>query len=158
MDFLIDEAAMLDEDRLTDWLAVIAPDIFYWMPVRQTVARRSGAGFDASMSYFFETFAALKMRVERIMKFDNTHSEDPPSRTRRLITNVKLYETAQQHELAVEASLLVTRNRGDTPGFQLLAARRHDLVRRTPEGWRLSQRVILLDETVLATPNLGIFL
>jgi len=158
MDFLIDEAAMLDEDRLTDWLAGLTPDIFYWVPVRQTVNRRLGAGFDASMGYLYETYPSLKMRVERVTKFDNAHSEDPASRTRRFVTNAKLYETNLDGEFAVEASLLVTRNRGDANRVQLLSGRRHDLVRRTAAGWRLSQRIVLLDQTVQEFSNFGIFL
>src|ERR1700738_841246 len=148
-DFLTDEAALLDEDRLSEWFELLAPDIFYWVPVRQTVMRSSGTGFDAAMGYLYETLSSLKMRVERITKYDNAHSEDPASRTRRFVTNPRVYETASGDEYFIQTNLLVTRNRGDANRFQLLSGKREDLVRRTPEGWRLSQRLVLLDQAVL---------
>jgi 3-phenylpropionate/cinnamic acid dioxygenase small subunit len=157
-DFLIDEAALLEEQRLNDWLDLLTPDIFYWMPTRQTVMRKAGSGFDDTMGFFFETMASLKMRVSRITDFDNAHSEDPPSRTRRLVSNLKLFETNVVEEFAAETNLLLLRTRGDSPQPQLVSARRLDLILRTPAGPKLSQRLILVDQTVLGTPNLGVFL
>jgi 3-phenylpropionate/cinnamic acid dioxygenase small subunit len=157
-DFLADEAALLDEDRFADWMKIIASDMFYWIPVRQTVHRRSGMGFDSAMAYLYETHASLKMRVARMIEFENAHSEDPPSRTRRFITNVRIYETEKASETAVDVSLLVTRSRGDSNKFQLLSGKRQDLLRKTANGWQLFQRVVLLDQSVLETPNFGIFL
>ncbi|MDQ1695779.1 MAG: hypothetical protein QOJ03_1132, partial [Frankiaceae bacterium] len=39
VEFLEDEAALLDHARLLDWLAVLAPDLVYRMPVRVTRMR-----------------------------------------------------------------------------------------------------------------------
>lgn len=158
VDFLTDEAALLDEDKLEEWFGLLAPDIFYWVPVRQTVMRSSGAGFDAAMGYLYETLPSLKMRVERVIKYDNAHSEDPASRTRRFVTNPRVYETTSGDEYFIQANLLVTRNRADANRLQLLSGTRADLVRRTPAGWRLSQRIVLLDQAVLEFANFGIFL
>ena len=55
-DFLTDEAAMLDEDRLGDWLAILTQDVFHWVRVRQNVNRRLGWGFDAAMRYLYKTY------------------------------------------------------------------------------------------------------
>jgi len=41
-DFLIDEAALLDDDRHLEWLDCLTEDIVYKMPVRKTVYRRDG--------------------------------------------------------------------------------------------------------------------
>jgi hypothetical protein len=49
--FLSDEAALLDADRLEDWLALLAEDISYLMPVRVTRLRNQGTGFSAEMRY-----------------------------------------------------------------------------------------------------------
>jgi len=35
--FLYEEAALLDARRYRDWLALIADDVHYWMPIRRTV-------------------------------------------------------------------------------------------------------------------------
>jgi hypothetical protein len=32
VDFLVDEAALLDDDRYTEWLALLAPDVEYRIP------------------------------------------------------------------------------------------------------------------------------
>jgi 3-phenylpropionate/cinnamic acid dioxygenase small subunit len=110
------------------------------------------------MGYLYETLPSLKMRMERVTKYDNAHSEDPASRSRRFVTNPRVHETASGEEYFIQANLLVTRNRGDANRFQLLSGTREDLVRRTPDGWRLSQRIVLLDQAVLEFANFGIFL
>jgi Ring hydroxylating beta subunit len=44
-DFLYHEADLLDERRYEDWLALVAEDVRYWMPMRpQCQSRRSRAG------------------------------------------------------------------------------------------------------------------
>jgi hypothetical protein len=40
----------------------------------------------------------------------------------------------------------------------VISGERHDIVRRTPDGWRLARRRILLDHTILGTSNLAVFL
>jgi hypothetical protein len=40
----------------------------------------------------------------------------------------------------------------------VLSAGREDLLRRSADGWRLARRTILVDDSVLRTQNLAIFL
>jgi hypothetical protein len=40
----------------------------------------------------------------------------------------------------------------------VMSAERRDLVRRTPDGWRLARRLVLLDHTILGTSNLAVFI
>ena len=60
------------------------------MPVRVTTAR--GAGFDslADMGHFDENMYALRKRVQRLAT-DHAWTEDPPSRTRHFVTNVRTF-------------------------------------------------------------------
>jgi hypothetical protein len=44
------------------------------------------------------------------------------------------------------------------PHFDLIPCRRNDRLRLTTGGLRLLAREVVLTETVLATPNLGVFL
>lgn len=157
MDFLIEESLLLDADRLEDWLEVLSPDIFYWMPVRTTLTRASGEGFDPNMAFLYETFESLKMRAMRNAKSPSAYSEDPASRTRRFVSNLILYATPDADEFAADVNLMFIRNRGDEIKLDQISARREDLVRRTPDGWRISQRVVLVDQVVIDTPNLGVF-
>lgn len=158
MDFLIEEAQLLDSDRQEEWLDMLSPEIFYWMPVRASLLRRDGAGFDPNMAFMFETFASLKMRVARNANSPSAYAEDPVSRTRHLVSNLMLHATNDPDEFAADTNLLLIRNRGDEANLEQISARREDLVRRTADGWRLTQRIVLVDQAVLGTPNLAIFL
>jgi 3-phenylpropionate/cinnamic acid dioxygenase small subunit len=61
-------------------------------------------------------------------------------------------------ELRVESSLLLFRSRGDTREADLVSAGRIDTLRLTGDGYRLARREIVVDESVLRTQNLAIFL
>ena len=154
--FLVEEAALLDAADYAGWLELLCEDIRYLMPVRVTTAR--GAGFDslAGMGHFDEDMYALRKRVQRLAT-DHAWTEDPPSRTRHFVTNVRTFRDAPG-ELRVESALLLFRSRGDTREADLLSAGRTDLLRETADGLRLARREITVDESVLRTQNLAVFL
>ena len=154
--FLVEEAALLDAADYAGWLDLLCEDIRYLMPVRVTTAR--GAGFDslADMGHFDEDMYALRKRVQRLAT-DHAWTEDPPSRTRHFVTNVRTFRH-RTSELRVESSLLLFRSRGDTREPDLISAGRTDLLRETGDGLRLARREILVDESVLRTQNLAVFL
>jgi phthalate 3,4-dioxygenase subunit beta len=154
--FLVEEAALLDAADYTGWLDLLCADIRYLMPVRVTTAR--GAGFDslADMGHFDEDMYALRKRVQRLAT-DHAWTEDPPSRTRHFVTNVRTFPN-ESGELRVESALLLFRSRGDTREADLVSAGRTDLLRETAAGLRLARREICVDEAVLRTQNLAVFL
>ena len=154
--FLVEEAALLDAADYASWLNLLCEDIRYVMPVRVTTAR--GAGFDslADMGHFDENMYALRKRVQRLAT-DHAWTEDPPSRTRHFVTNVRTFRH-RTSELRVESSLLLFRSRGDTREPDLISAGRTDLLRETGDGLKLARREILVDESVLRTQNLAVFL
>jgi phthalate 3,4-dioxygenase subunit beta len=154
--FLVEEAALLDAADYAGWLNLLCEDIRYLMPVRVTTAR--GAGFDslADMGHFDEDMYSLRKRVQRLAT-DHAWTEDPPSRTRHFVTNVRTFRQ-QVAELRVESAVLLFRSRGDTREPALISAGRTDLLRETGEGLRLARREIKVDESVLRTQNLAVFL
>lgn len=154
--FLVEEAALLDAADYAGWLNLLCEDIRYLMPVRVTTAR--GAGFDslADMGHFDEDMYALRKRVQRLAT-DHAWTEDPPSRTRHFVTNVRTFRH-QATELQVESAVLLFRSRGDTREPSLISAGRTDLLRETGDGLRLARREIKVDESVLRTQNLAVFL
>jgi len=154
--FLVEEAALLDAANYGGWLELLCEDIRYVMPVRVTTAR--GAGFDslADMGHFDEDMYALRKRVQRLAT-DHAWAEDPPSRTRHFVTNVRTFRDAGD-DLRVESALLLFRSRGDTREADLISAGRTDLLRATADGLRLARREITVDESVLRTQNLAVFL
>jgi phthalate 3,4-dioxygenase beta subunit len=154
--FLVEEAALLDAADYAAWLNLLCEDIRYVMPVRVTTAR--GAGFDtlADMGHFDENLYALRKRVQRLAT-DHAWTEDPPSRTRHFVSNVRTFRNGGA-ELRAESSLLLFRSRGDTRSADLLSAGRTDILRRAGDGYRLARRQITVDESVLRTQNLAVFL
>jgi phthalate 3,4-dioxygenase subunit beta len=164
--FLVEEAALLDAADYAGWLGLLCDDIRYLMPVRVTTAR--GAGFDtlADMGHFDEDLYALRKRVQRLAT-DHAWTEDPPSRTRHFVTNVRTFRSSGFPgsaipnggvEFRVESAVLLFRSRGDTREADLVSAGRTDVLRETAAGLRLARREILVDEAVLRTQNLAVFL
>ena len=156
--FLVEEAALLDAADYAGWLGLLCEDIRYVMPVRVTTAR--GADFDslADMGHFDEDMYALRKRVQRLAT-DHAWTEDPPSRTRHFVTNVRTFSgEGEGDDLRVESALLLFRSRGDTREPSLISAGRTDTLRATSDGLRLARREITVDESVLRTQNLAVFL
>lgn len=156
--FLMGEAQLLDEHREREWLdSCCARDILYLMPVRETRERGAGDGFSGEMYYFEEDSGSLELRVRRL-ETEYAWAEDPPSRTRHFVTNIRVSAADAEDELAVRSNLLLYRSQGTELHQDLVSAERRDVLRRTEDGLRLARREILLDHTVLTTHNLSIFL
>jgi 3-phenylpropionate/cinnamic acid dioxygenase small subunit len=159
--FLVDEAYLLDAQHYETWLDTMTDDIRYVMPVRVTTAR--GAGFDSSpfpkpgMAHFDEDKYSLSQRVAR-MGTEHVWAEDPPSRLRHFITNVRTFECDDETHLFVESAKLLFRSRGDVNESALLSCGREDLLRWCNDRWKLARRNIITDESVLRMQNLAMFL
>lgn len=158
--FLVDEAYLLDAQRYEEWLDTLTDDVRYTMPVRVTTAR--GAGFDTSsfpkpgMAHFDEDKYSLTQRVARFAT-EHAWTEDPPSRLRHFITNVRTFAADDTH-LTVESAELLFRSRGDVNESALVSCGREDVLRRCGDRWKLARRTILADESVLRMQNLAVFL
>lgn len=159
LEFLYEEAGMLDDLRLQDWVATLAEDLIYTAPTRQT---RPLAKLEQSvvrtMQHYDDDYRSIRGRVMRLTETKSAWAEDPPSRTRRLVTNVRVSEAGRPGEYEVRSNLLVTRSRFNFDAFDLVSAERRDLLRVHGESFLLARREILLDQVVLGTPNLAIFL
>ncbi len=162
--FLVDEAYLLDAQQYETWLDTLTDDIRYVMPVRVTTAR--GAGFDTSpfpkpgMAHFDEDKYSLSQRVAR-MGTEHAWAEDPPSRLRHFITNVRTFafaDPADDTHLLVESAELLFRSRGDVNDSALVSCGREDLLRWCGDRWKLARRKIIVDESVLRMQNLAVFL
>jgi phthalate 3,4-dioxygenase beta subunit len=155
--WLVDEAWLLDAQAYAEWLELLTDDIHYLMPVRVTTAL--GAGYDTSpgMAHFDENKYSLSRRVARFLT-EHAWTEDPPSRLRHHLSNVRTFATALEDHLVVESATLLFRNRGDVREGSFVSAGREDLLRRTAEGWKLARRTILVDDSVMRMQNLAIFL
>ena len=104
-DFLYEEAALLDAWRLDDWLALLTDDAVYNVP---STDRPDGDSKD-TLFIIADDIRRIRARVTRLKKPD-AHAEYPPSRTRRMISNVRIVER-NGAALKVEASFIVHRFR-----------------------------------------------
>jgi biphenyl 2,3-dioxygenase beta subunit len=155
--FLYDEAALLDNHRYIDWLRLFADDATYFMPIRRTrVARELEQGFTkpGEMAFFNDTKPLLAARVAKLAT-GRSWSEDPPSRTRRFIANVRVVED-DGSELTVESNFLLYRMRLNSQEDKWIGSRR-DVLRRAGESFQIAARTIFLEETVLLSRNLSNF-
>lgn len=155
--WLIDEAYLLDDQRYEEWLATLAEDVRYVMPVTLTRAIGADLGAQPGMAHFDENKRSLSLRVARF-RTQYAWAEDPTSRLRHFVTNVRTCETDSAEQIFVESAVLLFRSRGDLSEPSLLSARRADVLRRADRGWLLRSRIIQVDESVLRTQNLAVFL
>jgi 3-phenylpropionate/cinnamic acid dioxygenase small subunit len=161
--FYYTEAELLDDGRFTDWLDLLADDLDYWMPTRTNRLRRQQAlsiSARGEAAFYDETKESLAWRIRR---FDSgmAWAEDPPSRTRHLVTNVVVHhvesDEATGSELAARSAFLVYRNRLEREE-NVFAGCRTDILRRSPDGGlKVARRVILLDQSVLQAKNISTF-
>src|SRR5260221_10016765 len=84
-EFLYHEAALLDEWRLDEWLALLTDDAKYRVPSNDA---RDGDPADTLFT-IADDIQRIRARVRRL-KDPHAHAEFPHSRTRRLITNVRM--------------------------------------------------------------------
>ena len=159
--FLVEEAHLLDTMQLERWLELLTEDVRYRMPVRVTTMRDHEGSVLGAMDHFDEDLHSLRKRVERFGT-DLAWTEDPPSRVRHLVTNVRTFavdDAERTAELDVESAVLLFRSRIDQRPPDLVSAGRSDRLRRRADGSLcLVERVVSVDEAVLRTQNLAIFL
>ncbi len=158
LEFLEDEATELDDNELMKWYARMAPDILYRMPVRSTRDRVDGSEFSTGMFHFDENALTLGIKVTRLALTQSAWAEKPPSRTRRFITNVRVYRRPEDDLFEVRSSVLLVRNRYQESNLELISYRRTDLLRRTEDGFQIAERMIYADQATIGTQNLAIFL
>ena len=108
------------------------------------------------MDHFDEDRYSLEKRLERL-EGDHAWTEDPPSRTRRFVTNVRV-SPVEGVEVEVRSYVLLYRSRGDDRAAEVLSVERTDRLRRDGESWQLVRRELVVDDAVLRTQNLALFL
>jgi p-cumate 2,3-dioxygenase subunit beta len=104
-EFLYEEAALLDAWRLREWVALLTDDATYEIPATDT------PDGDSRTSLFIvaDNIERIRSRVNQLLgKF--AWAENPPSRTRRLISNVRVL-AVEGDTIRVTANFVVYRMR-----------------------------------------------
>jgi len=83
-DFLVHEARLLDEAQFDEWLALFTEDAQYWVP-----SEPDQASPHDTVSLMYDDRRLLETRVRRLAS-PRIYSQEPRSRTSRIVTNVRL--------------------------------------------------------------------
>lgn len=158
VDHLYDEAALLDNLDLREWQKSFTQDILYQAPVQLTARKSERLPKKRQMMHLFENYFSMELRIHKVHDTAVCWAEEPRSRTRRLITNIRVWETEQSNEYAVVSYFLIPRNRFEAHDYQIISGERHDRFRLEEGKLMLARREIILDMSVLSMPNLAIFL
>lgn len=154
-EFLCYEAELLDARRFDDWLALLTDDIHYWMPIRRTTqAKEVHLEFTrpGGMAFFDDNKEILTTRVQRLA-VGRAWAEDPPSRTRHLITNLRV-EHVEGDEITVYCNFQLYRTRLNSEEDSWIG-RREDVLRRVDGELKLARRHIYLEQTVILSQNMS---
>src|SRR5215470_19450786 len=168
--FLYREARLLDERRFHEWLALFTDDVRYWMPGRSNrypmiskaivildPDRYSEEGLtrEDELAILDETKTTLGQRIARL-ETGMAWAEDPPSRTRHLLSNIEVEPGDMASEVKVFSNFLVYRNRAEMEQDFYIGARQ-DVLRHVDGAWKIARRKVILDQNVLLAKNVSIF-
>ena len=168
--FLYREARMLDDRKFHEWLETLTDDIRYWMPVRsnrypvnsKAISILDGSRYEENeiskegeLAIMDEDKDSLTRRVDRL-DTGMAWAEDPPSRTRHIVSNVELEPGPNESELKVYSNFIMYRTRGETE-VDFYVGCREDILRKEGGQWKVAYRKIVLDQTVLLAKNVSNF-
>lgn len=156
--FLYNEARLLDEGRLEQWLELFAPDSLYWLPISDV----DRAERDTSLIYDGDI-----RRRERVYRLTSTPlpSQNPPSRTAHLISNITVdkADTGADRVRVRSVQVVFELRTGDhtqrglgTQHF-FVGHCTHELVRIEGQWCIALKKLVLLNRDV-AVPNLTFML
>jgi len=140
-DFLYHEAALLDEWRLDEWLALLTDDAKYRVP-----SNDAPTGDPANTLFLIaDDIDRIRGRVARL-KDPHAHAEFPHSRTRRLVTNVRVVENPGDLEVFANFAVYRMRRGGQESVF---VGRYRYILRRVGGTLRIALREAILDSEEL---------
>lgn len=163
-EFLAVEADLLDAREFDTWLALFTEDCRYWMPMARNVPADGLASEftaeQAETNWIDEGFETLRQRVAQLAT--GIHwAEQPPSRTTHMISNLRLRDVRPNYtkpeEVETRCRFLVYRNRQEDEQDTYIG-KRNDTLRRVDSGWKIARREIFLDQNVLLSKNISVFL
>jgi 3-phenylpropionate/cinnamic acid dioxygenase small subunit len=133
--FVYREARLQDELEYDAWEALWTEDAVYWVPA-------NGDDIDptSQVSIIFDNRSRIATRIKQLHT-GKRHSQNPPSRLRRLVSNVELLGE-EDDDVVVGANFLVYESR--ERGVTLWAGRCEYRLRHTGDGWRMARKKVML--------------
>jgi benzoate/toluate 1,2-dioxygenase subunit beta len=133
--FLYREARLADEHRYEEWEQLWSEDGVYWVPA-------NGDQIDptAQMSIIFDNRARIATRIKQFQT-GKRHAQTPPSRLRRLLSNIELLEESG-HEVLVGSNFMLLESR--ERGTQIWGGRAEHRLRLIDGELRMSSKKVML--------------
>jgi p-cumate 2,3-dioxygenase beta subunit len=141
--FLYDEAALLDEWRLDEWLSLFHPEAArYVIPSPEDLSDDP----TTTLQLVNDSRTTLAGRIGRL-KSKHAHAESPRSRTRRQIANVRVWQGPS--DLLCRSVFDVVRVRGGVVD-RYAGVYEHQLLPGPSEvaPWLIGRRRVLIDQSI----------
>lgn len=134
-DILYAEARLLDERRHDEWLGMLTADATYWMPA-------NGEGIDPNreIALVYDSFAKLRDRIGRLAT-GVAHAQSPPSKTRRLVSNVQVDAADEAAATVLSGFILYELRRGKE---RIFAGRCEYRMRCEDGRWKIASKKVVL--------------
>lgn len=142
--FLFHEAALLDEWRLNEWEALLTDDATYYVPPND----QPDGDHRNTLFTIADDRERIRQRVIRILD-PNCHAESPPSRTRRLITNVRIIGR-EGDEITVAANFVCYRFRRHERIREYVGSYRYRLIYMAG-SFRIKERRVIIEAQELGS-------
>jgi p-cumate 2,3-dioxygenase beta subunit len=143
-DFLYREAALLDEWRLDEWQELLTEDACYYVPSND----QPESDHHRALFLIADDRERIRQRVIRVLD-PNCHAEYPKSRTRRMISNVRIVGI-ENDLISVAANFVCYRFRRYERIREYVGSYRY-LLRRAGNSFRIKERRVLIDAHELGT-------
>ena len=137
-DFLYREAALLDEWRLNEWQELLTDDACYFVPSND----QPESDHHRALFLIADDRERIRQRVIRVLD-PNCHAEFPKSRTRRMISNVRILGV-EGDLISVAANFVCYRFRRYERIREYVGCYRYQL-RRAGDSCRIKERRVLID-------------
>lgn len=149
VEFLYYEAMLLDERRFEEWMDLFTEDGYLWVPLVGEAHERG-----SQISLMNDDRELMETRVRRL-RHPMIHSQTPPARAARLVTNVLVEDSADgSGEILVYSCYLMVEAR---LGQQRVASGRCEhRLRREGEQWRIAGKTVRLVNSDAAFTNVAL--
>jgi benzoate/toluate 1,2-dioxygenase beta subunit len=134
-DILYREARLLDNRRYREWLELFGENGRYWIP-----CNGEGTDPEREITLVYEDLPKLRDRIERLAS-GMAHAQTPPSRTKRLISNVEVDNTSEDAATVSSGFILYELRRSKERVF---AGRYEHSLRRIDGNWKIATKKVVL--------------
>jgi len=151
LEFLYEEAEILDNERYEEWLNLLSEDFEYLIPL--PVVTKGKKLIYSENSYFIRgDKQKLALMIKRLRAPTGWALQSSASKLRRIVGNVRVSELDGKR-IKARSSFVLCRTEGDEGKQYLITGGKEDILSHDPEI-KLTRRIVYLDSPNVLTYNL----